>query len=128
MNSLINCNMYIEIISLSEFWSNGEKVRLPGNLVRYIEFDKIVAILLRENGKNNRVIGVRFSQEGNINHHLISWEFQIIDGLGEIHEIVEMVRMEHEDREVIYCRGWGFDIGYYLDLETGEILYTESTR
>lgn len=128
MSFLNNLGMYIEIISLSEFWSNGEKVRLPANLVRYIEFDKIVAILLKEDNKNNRAVGIKFSQEGGINHHLISWEFQIIDGLGEIHDIVEMVKKEYEGKEVIYCRGWGFDIGYYLDPATGKVLYTEPIR
>ena len=58
----------------------------------------------------------------------IAWEFQIIDGLREIHEIVEMGRKMFEEKEVIYCRGWGFDIGYYLDPDTGDVLHKEPTR
>lgn len=120
--------MYIDLISLREFRANGQKVRLPGKLVRYIEFDKIVVILLKEEDEDIRVVGIKFSQEGGINHHLISWEFQIIDGLGEIHEIVTMCRDKFNDKEVIYCRGSGFDIDYYLDPYTGKVLHSEHTR
>jgi len=120
--------MYIEIISLSEFWSNGEKVKLPSNLVRYLEFEKIVVFLIKENGKNRKIVGIKFSQDGGINHHDFVWEFQIIDGLGENHEIVLMERQTFNNKEIIYCYGWGFDIGYYLDPDTGEIIHTEPIK
>lgn len=120
--------MYINIISLSEFWSNGEKVKLPADLVRYIEFDKVVVFLINENEKSNKIIGMKFSQAGGINHHHIAWEFQIIDGLNEVHEIVLMNKQNYLEQEVVYCNGWGFDIGYYLDPETGKVLHTEPIR
>lgn len=120
--------MYIEIITLNEFWSNGEKVKLPSELVRYIEFEKIIIFLLKEKNKNIKIIGIQFSQANGINHHFISWEFQIIDGLGEVHDIVVMKEKTFNNKEVIYCRGWGFDIGYYLDPETGKILHTEPIK
>jgi hypothetical protein len=120
--------MYIEIISLSEFWSNGEKVKLPSNMVRYLEFEKIVVFLIKENDKNNKIIGIKFSQDNGINRHNLAWEFQIIDGLGESHEIVLMERQTFNRKEIIYCNGWGFDIGYYIDPDTGEVIHTEPIK
>lgn len=114
--------------SLMQFHDCGTKFELPSKLVRYIEYESVVLFLLDENGKRDKIIGVKFSQKGGINHFYIDWEFQIIDGLGEIHEIVEMVKKLFEEKEVIYCRGWGFDIGYYLDPNTGAVLYQEPTR
>ena len=108
--------------------SNVEPLELPSDIARYIELDNIVVILLYklEGRREIKIIGVRFSKEKY--KLIIEWEFQIIDGLGEIHEIVEMGRKIYENKEVIYCRGWGFDIGYYLDPDTGKVLHTEPTR
>lgn len=75
-----------------------------------------------------KIIALQFTQDGGVNHLKVSWEFQIIDGLGEKLEIVLMERQTFNNQEVIYCYGWGFDIGYYLDPETGKVLHTEPIR
>lgn len=108
--------------------SNVEPLELPSEIARYIEFKNIDILLLYDSFKKReiKIIGVKYSKK---RHKLyIAWEFQIIDGLREIHEIVEMGRKMFEEKEVIYCRGWGFDIGYYLDPDTGDVLHKEPTR
>jgi hypothetical protein len=120
--------MHIILDSLSEFHDCGTKFILPHDMVRYVEFENTIAFLLKKNNFRHKIVGVRFSQEGGINHFLISWEFQIIDGLKEVHEIVLMERVKFNNKELIYCYGWGFDIGYYLDPDTGEVVDTEPIK
>jgi hypothetical protein len=108
--------------------SNLEHLELPSNVARYFEFDNVVVFLLYKPNelKEFKIIGVKYSKE---KYKLyIAWEFQITDGLGKIHEIVGMGIRNFNDQDVIYCSGWGFDIAYYLDPETGKVLNTEPIR
>ncbi len=121
--------MYIELISLNKIRSSeGCYFEFQYNIVRFIEYEKIVVFLIQDKGYNLKIIALEFSQEGGVNHLKISWEFQIIDGLGKNHEIVLMERQRFNNKEVIYCYGWGFDIGYYLEPETGKVLHQESIK
>ncbi|MDR0833931.1 MAG: hypothetical protein LBN93_07105 [Candidatus Symbiothrix sp.] len=114
--------MYITIESLTNFFSDGMTFNLPSEIVRYLEFEDVVVFLLNENGKRNKIIGVKFSQEGEINHHYIAWEFQIIDGLGKIYPIHYFVKKTHKEQELICCWGGGFDIDFYINPISGEII------
>lgn len=120
--------MYIELDDIRTFSWGGCKFTLSSDIIRFNEFENTVVFLLDENGKRDKIVGIKFSQEGGINHFKIAWEFQVIDGLGEIHSIVAMQRSNYENKEVVYCCGWGFDIGYYLNPETGEVVHKEPTR
>lgn len=108
--------------------SNVKNFELPSEISRYFEFDNSVVFLLYDDLKKreSKIIGVQFSKSQY--SFFISWEFQIKDGLGEIHEIVLMERKIFNNKEVIYCYGWGFDIGYYLEPDTGKILHTEPIK
>jgi hypothetical protein len=121
--------MYIELISLNKIRSSeGCYFEFSHNIVRFIEYEKIVVFLVQDKGCNLKIIALEFSQEGGRNYLKISWEFQIIDGMGEKHEIVLMERKSLNNKELIYCYGWGFDIGYYLDPETGKIVHQEPIK
>lgn len=120
--------MHIILDSLRKFHDCGDSFELPSNISRFIEFEKVVVFLLDENGKRDKIIGVKFSQAGGINHYYIDWEFQIIDGLEDVHKIAIMTREILNNQDLIYCYGLGFDIGYYLDPETGQILHIEPIK
>ncbi len=118
--------MYIELKSLNRIRSSeGCYFDFSYNIVRYIEFESVVCFLLSDLKK---IITLKFSQNGGVNHLFTAWEFQISDGLNEVHDIVLMERQYLKDKEVIYCCGWGFDIGYYLDPKTGTVIHTEPIR
>ena len=113
--------MYIELRDIRTF--DGGCVpcfTLPSNIIRFVEFEKVVIFLLDEEGKRDKIIGVKFSQEGGINHYFIAWEFQIIDGLGNIYLINSLKKRVHKEQELVYCASGWFDKGYFLNPDTGE--------
>jgi len=114
--------MNIMFDSIMEFHYGGEKFKLPSKLVRYIEFENTVVFLLDENGKRDKIIGVKFSQSGGINHFYIDWEFQIIDGIGTIYTIHGMWKENFNNQEVIVCYSGSFDIQFYLNPENGKVI------
>lgn len=120
--------MQIMLDSLTEFHDGGERFILPSNVVRYIEFKNVVVFLLDEHKKRDKIVGVKFSQAGGINHFYIAWEFRIVDGLEKHHKIDGMWLKKMDVQEVVYCYSGGFDIGYYLDPETGKVLHTEPIK
>ena len=108
--------------SLTDFHDGAIRFTLPSKLVRYIEFENIVVFLLDEEGKQDKIIGVKYSREGGINHFYIAWEFQIIDGLNRIHRIHSLKKQNHKGKETVHCYGGGFDMEFYLNPDTGEII------
>jgi len=113
--------MYIELYSLTEFWG-GAKFTLPSKLVRFIEFENVVVFLLDEDGKKDKIIGVKFSQEGGINHFYIAWEFQIIDKKDKKYAITALTKRMHKEQELVYCASGWADVGCFLNPETGEVV------
>ena len=79
--------IHIMLDSLTEFHEGAIRFTLPSKLVRYIEFKSVVVFLLDEEGKQDKIIGVKYSREWGINHFHIAWEFQIIDGLDRVYRI-----------------------------------------
>ena len=115
--------MYIELRDIKTFDGGcAPCFTLPTNIIRFVEFEKVAVFLLDENGKRDKIVGVKFSQEGGINHYYIAWEFQIIDGLNEIHAITLLEKENHKGVEAVHCHGWGFDMEFYLDPDTGKII------
>jgi hypothetical protein len=90
---------YIVLDSLTEFSEGGMKFTLPAKMLRFNEFDEAVVFFL----ENNKIVGVKFSQEGGINHHYIAWEFQPIDGNGKVRQINSMTRKTYNGKEVVSC-------------------------
>jgi hypothetical protein len=116
--------MYIsKLYSLTEFLSQGEKFTLPSNMMKYIEFENTVVFLLDNNGKPDKVVGVKFSQEGGVNHLYIAWEFQDINGLGQICRITGMFRETYNGKEVVSCFVGRRLTEYFLNPDNGEILF-----
>jgi hypothetical protein len=115
--------MYIELKNIKTFWGGeGSSLELPSNIIRFIEFEKVVVFLLDEDGKRDKIAGVKFSQEGGINHYYIAWEFQIIDKNNKVYRFDYFVRKTHKGQELVYClSGWGV-VGYFLNPDTGEIV------
>ena len=119
--------MNIMLDSLTDFHEGGEKFTLPSKLVKYIEFEKTVVFLLDENGRRDKIIGVKFitsMEGGGVNHYYIDWEFQIIDGRGRVYRFDYMQRKNYKGQEVIVCSSGSFMRGYYLSPDTGEIVDT----
>jgi hypothetical protein len=120
--------MYIELNNIRQISWGGEKFTLSSDIIRFIEFNNVVVFLLDEGGKRDKIVGIKFSQAGAINHFYIDWEFQIIDGMKNIYPVSCVVKTLYNNQEVVNCYSGGFDIGYYLDPETGNILHTEPIR
>jgi hypothetical protein len=120
--------MYIELDDIKSFHWGGTKFKLPSNIIRFNEFENVVVFLLDENKKRDKIVGVKFSQAEGINHFYIDWEFKVKDFTNNEYSIVSMSKQIFENKEVVYCYGWGFDIGYYLDPETGRVLHTEPIK
>jgi hypothetical protein len=111
--------------SLTDFHEGGEKFTLPSKLVRYIEFEKVVVFLLDENGKRDKIVGVKFitsMEGGGVNHYYIAWEFQIIDGFNKTHRINFLEKENHKGVESVHCHGVQCDMTFYLNPDTGEII------
>ena len=120
--------MYIELNNIREFSWGGCKFTLPSDIIRFIEFNNVVVFLLDERGRRDKIVGIKFSQIGGINHFYIDWEFQIIDGMKNIYPFSGVVKTLYNNKETVRCHSGGFDIGYYLDPETGKVLHTEPIR
>jgi hypothetical protein len=120
--------MYIHLDNIRSFHSGGDRFELPSNIVRFNEFENSIVFLLDENGKRDKIVGVKFSQKGGINHFYIDWEFQIIDGIGTIYKIDGAQKVKLMENELFYCRSGSFDIAYYLDPDTGKIVKQEIDR
>jgi hypothetical protein len=114
--------MQIILDSLFEFHDGGIKFTLPSKLYRFIEFEDVVVFLLDDSGVRSKIVGIKLSTNESICCFYIAWEFQIIDGLGEIHEIDYLMKEIYKGQEVVHCHGWRFDIEFYLDPSTGEII------
>jgi hypothetical protein len=120
--------MYIHLDDIKSFHWGGDKFTLPSNIIRFIEFENVVVFLLDENKRQDKIVGVKFSQEDGTNHFYIDWEFQIIDGIKKIYPIDSLTRVLFENREVVECHSGGFDIGYYLDPDTGKVIHSEPIK
>ncbi|GHV59376.1 hypothetical protein FACS1894182_13410 [Bacteroidia bacterium] len=95
---------------------------LPSNIIRIIEFEEVVVVLLDEDGKQDKIIGVKFTKEGGIHRYHIGWEFQIIDKLGRTYGFDYMVRKNHKGQDLLVCMSGCVDMEYYLNPDTGEVL------
>ncbi|GHV59370.1 hypothetical protein FACS1894182_13380 [Bacteroidia bacterium] len=113
--------MNIMLDSLTVFHEGGVEFTLPSKLAQYIEFYNVVVFLLDENGQHNKVVGVKFSQAGGINHYYIAWEFQDIDRNGKVYPFTGISKMTHKEQELVYCTSWS-SVGYFLNPDTGEIV------
>lgn len=120
--------MYIHLDDIRSFHSGGTKFTLPSNIIRFNEFEDTIVFLLDENGKRDKIVGVKFSKIGGVNHFYIDWEFQIVDGLNKIYMIDGLQRVIFKDKELVSCQSGGFDIAYYLNPENGEIIKKEPIK
>jgi hypothetical protein len=110
---------YIELNSLTEFQWGATKFTLPSKMLRFNEFEESVVFFL----DNNRIVGVKFSQAGGINHFYIAWEFQPIDGNGKVRQINSMTRKTYNGKEVVSCFVSSYMTVHLLDPDNGEILH-----
>jgi hypothetical protein len=118
--------MYIEVKDINTINIIGSGTfTLPSNLVRYIEFENVVAILLDEGGKQNRLIGVKSSKEKG---PYIAWEFQVVDGMGKVYQIASFFTEEVNDNRIIVCYGFGFDIIWYINPDDGSLIKRVPTK
>jgi hypothetical protein len=120
--------MYIELNSIRQFSWGGFKFTLPSDIIRFIEFNNVVVFLLDENGKRDKILGVKFSNTLESKQFYIDWEFQITDGFNKTYPISGLVKIVYNAKDAIYCYSGGYDIGFYLDPETGKIVNTEDIR
>ncbi len=100
----------------------GDKFTLPSDIIRFIEFEKVVVFLLDNKGMRDKVVGIKFSQEGGINHFYIAWEFQIIDSRDKKYPINGLLKRIHKEQELVYCMSGWASVGYFLNPDTGEIV------
>ena len=124
--------MVIQLRNIKTFdEGGGDYFELPSNIIRFIEFEKTVVFWLDENGKRDKIVGVKFitsMEGGGVNHYYIAWEFQVVDGLGNIHEIDWLVKKIYDAQEIIECHGRRFDIIFYLNPNNGEIIDKKFTK
>ena len=115
--------MYIELRDIRTFDEGGGlSFELPSNIVRFIEFEKVAVFHLDEDGKQDKIVGVKYTTEGGGHRYYIAWEFQIIDGLNKIHRIICLEKQNYKGIESVHCYGLGFDMVFYLNPDTGEII------
>ncbi len=121
--------MYIELRNIRTFdGGSGTMLTLPYDIIRFVEFENVVVFLLNNENKREFVVGVKFSQEGGVNHFRISWEFKSIDASGKSWAIYGLKKAIYNSMEVVYCYSVGFSMGYYLNPDTGEVIYKEEIR
>ena len=108
--------------SLTEFSESGRKFTLPSKMLRFDEFEQSVVFFLDNEGKHDKVIGVKFSQEGGVNHLYIAWEFQSIDNFGKPRYIDEIRRKIYNGKEAISCLVTRWLTEYIIDPDNGKIL------
>jgi hypothetical protein len=119
--------MYIELKDIRTFdEGGGTKFTLPSNIIRVIEFENVAVFFLDENGKRDKIVGVKFqySQIGVCpNHYYVAWEFQVRDKDGNVvpYPFTSMRKRIHKEQELVYCSHW-LDVGYFLNPDTGEIV------
>ena len=123
--------MYIELKNIREIRWGGDTFQVPSNILRYIEFSKTVVLLLDYNEETKeaaKIIGVKYGVRSGINGFFIEWEFKVKDFSNREYSIVSMIKTVYGNEEVICCNAWGFDIAYYLNQNTGEVLHSEPIK
>ncbi len=115
--------MYIELYSLTEFWGEYGTFTLPSKLLRYIEFENVVVFFLDNNGKRDKVVGIKYSREGGINRLYMAWEFQSIDNFGKPRHIDSMYRTTYQGKELVACFVSSWLTEYLIDPNDGKVLF-----
>ena len=113
---------YIVLDSLTEFHWGGTKFTLPSKMLRFNEFEESVVCFLDNEGRHDKVIGVKFSKEGGINHFYIAWEFQSIDNFGKPRYIDSVYRKIYNGKEMVGCFVSKWLTEYIINPNNGEIL------
>ena len=119
--------MFIILDAINQFSYGGTKFELPSEILRYIEYNDVVVFWLRNGGRENHVVGVKFSQEGGVNRFYIAWEFTI-DNWDKYQDKASYVIKAEKDGVPIIQIGTTDCVIYKLDPNTGKVLSKELSK
>ncbi|NOU17149.1 MAG: hypothetical protein HOO91_06275 [Bacteroidales bacterium] len=111
--------MYIELRSINRIGDGGNEIVLPSDIIRYLEFDNSVALLLKSENNRNHLVSVKF--KFNPNEFYIAWNFVYKS------QILYLIKHIEEGKEYIKIKTWD-DMIFILDPDTGNIIFESQTK
>jgi len=117
----------VTLDKINSFYYVGERMTLPSDIMRYYEFGEVAVFWLRNGGRENHVVGVKFSQEGGVNRFYIAWEFTI-DNWDKYQDKASYVIKAEKDGVHIIQIGKTDCVIYKLDPDTGKVLSKELSK
>ena len=111
--------MFIILESRNKFSYGGTEFTLSSEILRYIEFEDVVVFWLRHGGREDHIVGVKFTTTPH-NHFYVAWEYIVGDWEKyQDSRPTYVKKIEKEGKPLIEVGTWDCVI-YTINPDTGE--------